>query len=196
MIIFICRVNMIYLLIFLNILLFSNPAPISNPLPQNGTIDNILPDYIELKTKTKTYHNTTPITLTSANSILLSSKGGSCEINFHLRWSTEVSSSVFSPPVIYPIGSEGKKDIFVATFFEAIEVIGFNGMKPLGWPVHFEGSSFQGSPILYDVDGDGSTDIGAVDNHGNLYWVRLGDYGQYLEDYHTKIPKLKVITLE
>ena len=54
------------------------------------------------------------------------------------------------------------------------------------------GASFQGSPLLFDIDGDGFNDLGAADKDGNLYWVRIGTFGQYLDDYHVRIPKLKI----
>jgi hypothetical protein len=46
--------------------------------------------------------------------------------------------------------------------------------------------------MLYDIDGDGTNDVGVVDKNGNLFWVRIGEYGQYLEDYHIQVPKLKI----
>ena len=33
---------------------------------------------------------------------------------------------------------------------------------------------------------------GSFDKNGNMYWVRIGEYGQYLEDYHIKVPELKI----
>jgi hypothetical protein len=91
----------------------------------------------------------------------------------------------------YTLG-DGKKQILVSTFYQSVELINRDGFKPWGWPLSFEDSSFQGSPILYDIDGDGKNDIGIVDKNANLYWVRVGDFGQYLEDYHTQVPKLKI----
>ena len=44
----------------------------------------------------------------------------------------------------------------------------------LGWPITFEDTSFQGSPMLYDIDGDGTNDIGVVDKDANLHWIRIG----------------------
>ena len=46
--------------------------------------------------------------------------------------------------------------------------------------------------MLYDIDGDGQNDVGMVDKNGHLYWVRMGEFGQYLEDYHIQVPKLKI----
>ncbi len=117
---------------------------------------------------------------------------GSCNVDIHLRWSASCGSSIYAPPVIYPSGHSGKKQIFVNTFYQYIEALGYDGYKPWGWPLSFEGSSFQGSPIIHDIDNDGVNDIGSVDKDGNLFWVKLGDFGQYLEDFHVKIPKLKI----
>jgi len=46
-----------------------------------------------------------------------------------------------------------QKSIFVSTFYDYIEMINSDGSKPLGWPLSLEGSSFQGGPLLYDIDG-------------------------------------------
>ena len=65
---------------------------------------------------------------------------------------------------------------------------------PLYRPLSFEGSSFHSSPLLHDIDGDGSVDLGVADTNGNLFWINTaGDIGdQYLQDYHIQIPKLKI----
>ena len=90
------------------------------------------------------------------------------------------------------LGPDGKKKILLSTFHQHIEFLGHDGYKPSGWPLSFEDSTFQGSPMLYDIDGDGTNDIGVVDKNGNLFWIRIGEYGQYLEDYHIQVPKLKI----
>jgi hypothetical protein len=137
----------------------------------------------------------------------------SCNVNIRLKSITNVGSSVYSTPVIHPIGKDSssitltmidscgyssigryndKKSILISTFYEYIELINSDGSKPLGWPLSLEGSSFQGSPILHDIDGDGNNDICIVDKNANIFWIRIGEVGQYLEDYHVQIPKLKV----
>jgi hypothetical protein len=94
--------------------------------------------------------------------------------------------------VIFPSATDGRKQIFVNTFYQYAEMIDSDGYKSWGWPLSFEDSSFQGSPMVYDVDGDGHIDMGLVDKNGNMFWVRIGQAGEYLEDYHVQVPKLKV----
>ena len=54
----------------------------------------------------------------------------SCDIGFRFRWSTNVGSSIFAPPVIYPTGVSGKKSVFQSTFYQFIEMISHDGFKP------------------------------------------------------------------
>ena len=135
------------------------------------------------------------MTPTALNNIPAISHGHSdplCNVGFQLAWSTAVGSAVFASPVIFPSGLDGQRQIFLSTFFQTVEALGHDGYKLPGWPLQFEDSTFQGSPLLYDVDGDGKNDVGMVDKNGNLFWVRMGEFGQYLEDYHIQVPKLKI----
>eukprot|EP01039_Chlorochromonas_danica_P010917 gene10917-12133_t len=62
-----------------------------------------------------------------------------------------------------------------------------------GWPISFgQLNRFYSSPLIYDIDGDGQNDIGALDYNGNLYFIRVGEVGEYLEDYHIALPRLRV----
>jgi hypothetical protein len=173
-------------------------APITVPFGKNGDISKVIPDYFDTKKQTKTYHNSTPDQSVAGDIQLVRQYNVDprCKFNkieMKLRWSTPVGSSVFGHPMIFPAGPNGKKQIFLSTFFNYVELIGYDGYKPWGWPLSFEGSSFQGSPMLYDIDGDGTNDIGFVDKDGNMFWVRVGEFGQYLEDYHIQVPKLKIV---
>ena len=51
---------------------------------------------------------------------------------------------------------------------------------------------FHGSAVVHDVNGDGLDDICVADGDGNIYWVTVGEYGQYLHDYRISVPRLKV----
>jgi len=180
-----------FLFLFIHLFL-TDGSPITNPLFENGDVSKVIPDYFDTKHRSKAYHNNTPLELTSVPEIRFDKDDVSCRVEFRVKWSASVGSSVYAPPSIFPAGPDGKKQIFLSTFYQYIEVLGYDGFKPWGWPLSFEGSSFHGSPILYDIDGDGKNDIGVVDKNANLFFLRIGEFGQYLEDYHTQIPKLKV----
>ena len=169
-------------------------SPITNPHLENGDISKIIPDYFDSKTGSRVYHNSTPAYLNEAHEFTLShvDKDSSCSLNFHLKWTAHVGSPVYATPLIFPSGPEGRKEIFVSTFYDYVEVLGDDGYKPWGWPMAFEESTFLGSPILFDIDADGKDDVGVVDKNGNLFFIRLGEYGQYLEDFHTQVPRLRV----
>jgi hypothetical protein len=170
-----------------DILLIS--STLSNPFRADGSLDQLIPEYNEIK-KGKAYHNMTPV---RRHDVLeLDSQLPSCGVNPKVKWSSVVGSSVYSTPVIFPSGPDGTKQIFVNTFYQFVEVLGYDGYKPWGFPLGFDSSSFQSSPILYDIDGDGTNDLAVIDKNANLYWIRLGEFGQYLEDFHIQVPKLKV----
>lgn len=168
-------------------------ASVSKPFPEKGDLGNIIPAYQESKATDKKYHDKKIETLHNARSMFnTETLENSCNIGVRSKWSSAVGSGIFSAPVSYPSGIDGKKELFVNTFYQYVEVLGHDGYKPWGFPLSFEDSSFQTSPVLYDVDNDGTNDMGVVDKNGNLFWIRLGEFGQYLEDYHVQIPKLKI----
>lgn len=170
-------------------------SPITNPLREDGSnLHDIIPEYFDSKTKDKRYYNLEPrsnVTIQHEvrHKLTLNSKKDS---KFHLRWSTSVGSPIYATPVIFPNKKTGKKQIFINTYYQYAELLNADGSKSWGWPLTFEDSSFQSSPIIYDIDGDGNTDMGIADKNGNMFWVRIGEYGEYLEDYHIQVPKLKV----
>lgn len=165
-------------------------SPITNPLKSDADIGNILPEYFDSK-RTKQYHTLSPESNVTAQEVSSRSHYTS-DAEFRLRWATSVGAPVYSTPISFPNGADGSKQIFVNTFYQYVELLDKDGFKSWGWPLSFEDSSFQGSPMVYDVDGDGNTDVGAVDKNGNMFWVRIGEFGEYLEDYHVQVPKLRV----
>lgn len=168
-------------------------SPITNPLKPDGDIANVIPDYFDSNTKDKKhYHKLSPLNNITVEEIKHKLISKSKNDKFKLLWSTVVGSPIYSAPVIFPNSKTGKKQIFINTYYEYAEIVNHDGTKSWGWPLSFEGSSFQSSPILYDVDGDDNIDMGVADKNGNLFWVRIGEYGEYLEDYHIQVPKLKV----
>jgi len=161
---------MIYLLLAL-LARESTQSSISNPLLTDADIERAIPDYLDPK-KTKNYYNSTPIRVEKIKVIDFHAKEhtASCGLDMKIRWVTDVGSSVYSSPVVFPVGHDGQRQIFLTTFYDNLELIGHDGFKLAGWPISFQDSSFQGSPILYDIDGDGKNDVGVVDKNGNMFW--------------------------
>ena len=172
-------------------------SPLVNPLRHDGDISKVIPYYLSSSSANqKQYFNETPaVHLQAADVSKNRAASGahiSCsDVDFSVKWQASVTSSVYSTPLIF-LSAEGKKHILVSTFYQTLEMLEQTGFKPWGWPITFEGSTFQGTPILYDVDGDGIDDVGVVDKNANVYFVRVGEFGQYLEDYHVQVPQLKV----
>jgi hypothetical protein len=169
-------------------------SPRSRPLLEDRDIGNILSPLEGHSSLQKNYFNSTPGVLRDAKVVRHDSKDPSCNLNIKLKWNTDVGSSVFATPIIYPntAGSEHKKQIFLSTYYQYVEMLDHDGSKPWGWPLSFEDASFASSPILYDIDGDGTMDIGVIDKDANMYWIQVGEYGRYNENYHIQVPKLKI----
>ena len=74
-----------------------------------------------------------------------------CPANLRLRWMTEVTSSVYSTPVIADLFSDGHKEIIVPSFVHYLEVLeGEDGAKAGGeWPA-FHKSTAHASPLVHD----------------------------------------------
>jgi hypothetical protein len=182
--------SFITLLVFAGTVFVIYASPITNPLKADGDISKIIPEYFDSK-RTKDFYSLSPNI--SADAFYTQHRDNlDCMVDFKLRWSAVVGSPVFSSPLIFPDKNTGRKNLFISTFFQFVELLHSDGYKPYGWPISFEDSSFQATPLIYDVDGDGNTDIGIVDKNANMFWVRVGEFGEYLEEYHIQIPKLKV----
>jgi hypothetical protein len=78
-------------------------SSISNPLRENGDIGKVIPDYFDTK-RFKDYHNSTPSVLENVPVISYNSPDPACNVGFRLLWSSQVGSSVFGTPVIFPSG--------------------------------------------------------------------------------------------
>ena len=105
---------------------YSTSSSITNPFNENGDISKIIPDYFDSK-RSKAFYESKPTVLENVKTL---SHDNSCDIGFRFRWSTNVGSSVFSPPVIYSSNKNGKKSIFQNTFSQFIEMISHDGFKP------------------------------------------------------------------
>lgn len=86
-----------------------------------------------------------------------------CPLSVDLLWSTELGSSVYSTPLVYPMFRDGSRQLVFTTFTHFVEIVDHDGTKPAGWPVAFEGSTFHTSPTLHDINHDGIEDILVVD---------------------------------
>lgn len=143
---------------------YSYGAPKS--ILNNGDIESILSPLKHNSNGNHTgtkYYNSTPHEWPSVPIIRHDSRDPSCNIQFKLKWNTHVGSSILSTPIIYPntaSTSNNKKQVFLSTYSQYIEMINDDGSKPFGWPLQFEDSSFLSTPILYDIDGDGTIDMG------------------------------------
>jgi hypothetical protein len=168
-------------------------SPITIPFTPEGELDKVIPEYFGSKKTPKQYHKLSPNQSYGVLELDLNYQE-SCNINFELQWTVQTDSAIYSTPVIFPNGdSSDLKNIFLTSYFNYVESIQGDGRRPPGWPLSFEGSVFQSSPLIYDIDNDGNTDIGVVDQQANLYWIRTGDYGTYLQDYHIQVPALKIL---
>lgn len=99
-----------------------------------------------------------------------------CPRNLELRWQTEVSSSIYAPPLIADINSDGKLDVVVPSFLHYLEVLeGSDGDKMPGWPA-FHQSTVHASPLLYDIDKDGVREIVLATYNGEVLFFRVSGY--------------------
>ena len=92
----------------------SNGSSISNPLKDDADIHKVIPDYYDTK-RFKEYHNSTPSDLTDVPVISYNSPDPTCNVGFRLLWSSQVGSSVFGTPVIFPTG---EISFFFLTYLE------------------------------------------------------------------------------
>lgn len=107
-------------------------ASISNPLMHDKAISAVVPNYIESKTAARSYFNSTILVLSNHPKDISHIDYDSCNIDISVNWITSVGSSVFSTPVIVPMGKQGKKQMFISTYYDYIEMISSDGSKPLG----------------------------------------------------------------
>ena len=116
------------------------------------------------------------------------------------------SSAIVEPPSIYPVHpSYGPgRQVIHSTQYEHLDMltpsevteptVAKEGlMQHQDYPLLFESSSFLGSPIVHDVNGDGIPDVILADYDGGLYFVGL-QVGKDRRRYFHKaqIPRLYV----
>ena len=106
-------------------------SSISNPFNAQSKLDQVIPDYFDTKNRHKLYYNNTPLLLHNVSVVRYDSDDQDCNIDVNVKWSATIGSSVYAPPVIFD-GVNGKKQIFLTTFYQYIEVLGYDGFKPWG----------------------------------------------------------------
>ncbi|CAG9463133.1 unnamed protein product [Pedinophyceae sp. YPF-701] len=110
-----------------------------------------------------------------------------------LKWMTELSSSVYTTPLITDLFGDGTKDVVANTFVKYVEVVdGRDGSRPPGFPAKYEwqtGTSHS-SPLLFDIDFDGVKDILIGTYDGEISFVK--DTGDRMYGYTIYLPRLKV----
>ena len=94
---------------------------------------------------------------------------GTCQHNVRMLWQTEVGSSVFAPPMISDVFSDGKKEVVVPTYTHFLEVLdGATGTDVKGWPYAHRKMNSQASPFRYDVEKDGTAEIAIATYDGEI----------------------------
>ncbi|KAK9817910.1 hypothetical protein WJX72_004192 [[Myrmecia] bisecta] len=114
---------------------------------------------------------------------------GECPQNIQLKWMTEVSSSVYSTPLITDLYSDGQKEVVVPSFVHYLEVLeGANGAKAADWSA-FHKSTVHTSPLKFDFDFDGVQDILLATYDGEI--LAFKDNSELLAE-RLLVPRLQV----
>lgn len=165
----------------------SSSGPLTIPLTPEGSLSDVIPDH--LRPVGKAFHLLSHVDrpLPTLSDVVQLDKLPTCNVTMQLEWSAHIGPMA-SAPLIIP-STEGKR-IAIATLHEDIELLDAGGRRIPGWPVRYPGSRFFGSPMLLDVDQDGTPEVVAADDQGNVFFMRSN--GEYLEDYHIQLPKLRV----
>ncbi|GBG71239.1 hypothetical protein CBR_g8542 [Chara braunii] len=112
-----------------------------------------------------------------------------CPHNLHLRWTTEVSSSIYATPLIADINNDGRQEVVVPTFVHYLEALdGSDGEKVAGWPAYHR-STVHSSPLLYDIDSDGVREIVMATYDGEIMFIKPN--GEVMMESIT-IPRLRI----
>ena len=112
-----------------------------------------------------------------------------CPLDIQLAWSAKLGASVYSSPVIAQAGVG--RTVLSSTFVRYIEAVsGADGHELPGWPYAFSRSSFHSSPLLLDVDRDGTDDLLLVSYDAEL--IVLGTNGLPRRGWSSRLPKLRV----
>jgi len=155
-------------------------AQVSNPVATDADLEP------------NSYRDSSPI---AVEEVIFGERTGNashgCELDLRLRWITEMGSGIYTSPVLADLHGDGATEILASTFTRYVEVVeGENGHTAAGWPFVFDRSSFHASPLLFDVDRDGTRDIVVATNDGEI--VFLGEDGLPMHGWTLKVPPLVV----
>lgn len=90
-------------------------------------------------------------------------------LGVYLRWTAEAGSGSFAPPLIYDLGSDGRKEIINPTFTHYVEALdGETGRDVLSWPFAHPRLKTQASPLVVDIEPDGTGEIMISTYYGEL----------------------------
>lgn len=110
----------------------THATPISNPHLNDSAIHQAIPDYFVTKER-KNYlvlGGPTSSSTSEPPQVVRQNKDPECSVEFRLHWSANVGSAVVSTPSIFPAGPSGRKQIFLTTAQEYVEVLSHDGHKP------------------------------------------------------------------
>ncbi|KAL0024039.1 hypothetical protein WJX77_011082 [Trebouxia sp. C0004] len=114
-----------------------------------------------------------------------------CPQNVQLKWTTEVSFSIYATPTITDLYSDAHKDIIVPAFVNQLEVLdAADGARATDWEGQHQ-SALHTSALLFDIDFDGIQDILIATYDGDV--LAFKDTGEALSLAHSFfVPPLKV----
>ena len=114
-----------------------------------------------------------------------------CEVDVDLLWTGESGASIYSTPTITDLYSDGKKDVVTATFVRFLDVLeAEDGDHLPGWPFTLNYAHFHSSPLLWDADSDGVTDILYTSFNGEIFVMQ--EDGTPMHEHTHRIPPLRV----
>eukprot|EP00736_Rhodelphis_marinus_P000831 Rmarinus@m.13843 len=114
-----------------------------------------------------------------------------CDIEPHTLWMVELPSAVYSTPVIGDVDLDGHRDVAVAAYSTAVDVLdGFSGTSLPGWPFLLPDSLFMASPLVTDINRDWTNEILVSTFDG--FVVYLSSRAEPLLSHTLEIPPLRV----
>jgi hypothetical protein len=114
-------------------------------------------------------------------------------LDVDVAWMSTVASSVHATPVIADLHSDARKEVVVPAFVHELESLeapnGAKGASGAGWPA-YHASTLHGSPVLVDVDGDGTRELAAATYDGEVLYFR--ESGERMPGWFSAVPRLRV----